>query len=251
MMTRKLILALCALLALAGPARADFNVAGTATNDSATAGSVGEIIGSSSSNATSTVTITIASPAVVTWTAHGLRAGAVVNFTTSGSLPTGLTVGTNYYVIAAGLAANTFEVSASPFGAAVNTSGSQSGTQTGNNNAVLTSPNTLNLGAVSLTAGDWDVSGCVSFNAASTSGTVWSAGLNLTSATLPTQSDSVTAGTGPLAKLGVAAVAAAQNLCTSSARVSLASTTTVYLAAAATFTGTETAFGFIRARRER
>jgi hypothetical protein len=78
-----------------------------------------------------TVTITIASPAVVSWTAHGLSAGDTFVPTTSGALPTGLTAGTTYYVIAAGLTANAFEVSATPGGAAINTSGSQSGTHTG------------------------------------------------------------------------------------------------------------------------
>lgn len=77
-----------------------------------------------------TVTMTIASPAVASWTAHGLSAGDPVKFATTGALPTGLTAGTTYYVIAAGLVANAFEVSATPGGAAINTSGSQSGTQT-------------------------------------------------------------------------------------------------------------------------
>jgi microcystin-dependent protein len=77
------------------------------------------------------ITIAVATPAVVTWTAHGLGAGDPVVFRTSGALPTGLTAGTVYYVIAAGLAANSFEVSTTPGGAAINTSGSQSGSHTG------------------------------------------------------------------------------------------------------------------------
>jgi hypothetical protein len=47
---------------------------------------------------TATVTMTIASPCVVTWTGHGLVEGAPVIFTTSGALPTGITAGTTYYV---------------------------------------------------------------------------------------------------------------------------------------------------------
>ncbi len=78
----------------------------------------------------STVTITVASPGVVSWTAHGLAAGTPVVFTTTGALPTGLTAGTTYYVIAAGLATDSFRVSATPGGSAINTSGSQSGTHT-------------------------------------------------------------------------------------------------------------------------
>lgn len=84
-----------------------------------------------------TVTITVATPAVVSWTAHGLTAGNPVVFSTTGALPTGLTAGTTYYVIAAGLTANSFEVSATIGGSAINTSGSQSGTQTATNPATL------------------------------------------------------------------------------------------------------------------
>lgn len=76
-----------------------------------------------------TVTITIASPGVVTWSTHGLSANAAVVFNTTSALPTGLTAGTVYYVKTV-LSANTFTVSATPGGAVINTSGSQSGTQT-------------------------------------------------------------------------------------------------------------------------
>lgn len=76
----------------------------------------------------STVTITIASPAVVTWTAHGLSNGQAVRFTTTGALPTGLAAATVYFVVSA--ATNTFQVAATPGGAAINTSGTQSGVHT-------------------------------------------------------------------------------------------------------------------------
>lgn len=36
----------------------------------------------------------------------------MVQFTTTGALPTGVTASTNYYVISAGLTANAFEISA-------------------------------------------------------------------------------------------------------------------------------------------
>ena len=75
-------------------------------------------------------TITIASPAVVTLASHGLTVNDTVQFTTSGSLPTGLSPSTNYFVISTGLTANTFEISATIGGSAINTSGSQSGTHT-------------------------------------------------------------------------------------------------------------------------
>lgn len=73
----------------------------------------------------SVVTITIASPGVVTLTAHGFNNNARINFSTTGALPTGLTAGTTYFVRNA--AANTFEVSATSGGASINTSGTQSG----------------------------------------------------------------------------------------------------------------------------
>ena len=78
--------------------------------------------------ATSTVTMTIASPCVVSWTAHGLSDNDPVKFSTTGALPTGLTAGTTYYVKAK--TADTFQLAATPGGTAKNTSGSQSGTHT-------------------------------------------------------------------------------------------------------------------------
>lgn len=76
----------------------------------------------------STVTITIASPGVITWTAHGHSNGTGVVFTTTGALPTGLTAGVTYYIVNA--STNTFQVAATVGGTAINTSGSQSGTHT-------------------------------------------------------------------------------------------------------------------------
>jgi hypothetical protein len=90
-------------------------------------------------NTSSTVTISIASPTVISWGSHGLAAGTIVTFTTTGALPTGITAGTNYYVIADGLTTNSFEISASPYGAAVATSGGQSGTQTAASSGYLLS----------------------------------------------------------------------------------------------------------------
>lgn len=80
---------------------------------------------------TGTFTVTVASPAVVSWTGHGLAIGDPFIPTTSGALPTGLVAGQTYYVIAAGFGANAFQVSATAGGSAVNTSGTQSGTHTG------------------------------------------------------------------------------------------------------------------------
>ena len=84
------------------------------------------------------VTISISSPAVINWTGHGLNVDSEVVFTTDGALPTGLTAGTRYYVISAGFGADSFQVSATPQGAAINTSGTQSGTHTATNISIFT-----------------------------------------------------------------------------------------------------------------
>jgi hypothetical protein len=80
---------------------------------------------------TGTCTITIAAPAVITRAAHGYSIGEAVIFTNAGgALPTGIVAGTTYYVIAAGFTSGAFQISATFGGAAVTTTGSQSGTQT-------------------------------------------------------------------------------------------------------------------------
>lgn len=73
-------------------------------------------------------TVTQASPAVFTATAHGLVAGDTVILETDGTLLTGLSVDTQYYVISAGLTNDAFELSASLGGSAINTTSTQSGT---------------------------------------------------------------------------------------------------------------------------
>lgn len=78
----------------------------------------------------STVTITTANPAVVTWPlGHALEAGAPVVFTgNGGTLPTGLTAGTVYYVVAAGLTPTKFSVSDTPGGTPIATTAAGSAT---------------------------------------------------------------------------------------------------------------------------
>ena len=75
-------------------------------------------------------TISNATPAVITKTAHTFVAGDKVRFSTTGALPTGLLTSTTYYVLAAGLTADTFEVSLTDGGAAINTTSAGSGTHT-------------------------------------------------------------------------------------------------------------------------
>ncbi len=76
----------------------------------------------------STVTISIASPGVISWVGHGLLADTPISFTTTGTLPTGIVAGTVYYVKAP--TADSFNISATVGGANINTSGTQSGVHT-------------------------------------------------------------------------------------------------------------------------
>jgi microcystin-dependent protein len=79
-----------------------------------------------------TFTVTIATPGVVTITAHGLQTGDPIYLTTTGALPTGLAANTRYFAIR--IDANTLRIATSQAnaaaGTAINTTGSQSGVHT-------------------------------------------------------------------------------------------------------------------------
>jgi len=78
-----------------------------------------------------TVTITLATPGVVTVASTVLGTifdGTVVYLNTTGALPTGLSVGTKYFVVNS--TGSTFNLSLTAGGAAIATSGTQSGTHT-------------------------------------------------------------------------------------------------------------------------
>ena len=73
-----------------------------------------------------TVTITIASPAVITSSVN-LPNGSSIQLGTTGALPSGLSTNTTYYVI--NVSGTSFNLAATPGGAPINTTGTQSGTQ--------------------------------------------------------------------------------------------------------------------------
>lgn len=75
------------------------------------------------------ITMTIASPCVVSWASHNLVPGQGVMFFTTSALPTGISALTEYFVLSTGYLPGSFQISTVPGGAAINTSGSQSGTQ--------------------------------------------------------------------------------------------------------------------------
>lgn len=116
---------------------------------------------------TKTVTMTIASPCVIS-VGTGNEPylplnGSPVKFTTTGALPTGITSGTTYYVANAGTDSTVkFRIAATRGGADINTSGSQSGTHTAASPAYAKATNNPATVEVELVAGGG--------NAGSTSG---------------------------------------------------------------------------------
>jgi len=76
-----------------------------------------------------TCTITVGSPTVINRAAHGLQPGYQISLRTTGTLPTGLDTITTYFVLADGFTANSFKISLNRAGTAVNTTGTQTGTQ--------------------------------------------------------------------------------------------------------------------------
>lgn len=112
----------------------------------------------------------------------------------------------------------------------------------------LTTATPTNITSISLTAGDWDVTGFATVNYSGTAMTQILAWTSASSATIPTfPNNGGMGGHNSLNSpgLGLNTVVGVQ-------RFSLASTTTVYLTTQATFAnGTATAFGIIRARRMR
>lgn len=101
------------------------NVAGTLSTAAFTKDEIAYYV---SEYAQSVVTISIASPGVVSWTGHGLQGGQKLQLSTTGALPTGLSAATTYYVKP--VDANSFQLSATKGGSAINTSGTQSGVHT-------------------------------------------------------------------------------------------------------------------------
>ena len=83
--------------------------------------------GVNSSNGGPINVVNSGSPVSFTISNHSLVANQSVVFTTTGTLPAGLTYGTTYYVLATGLTTNTFQISATVGGTAINTSNAGSG----------------------------------------------------------------------------------------------------------------------------
>ena len=228
---------------------------GDATGGTASAGNIGQILSAVASNQSGTCTISIANPAVISATGHGLTVGAPVNFTNSGgALPAAITSGTGYWVSSTNFTANQFSISTTPdnaiAGTNVSTSGdTQSGTQSYHGYySVPNNSSAVNLAALSVPAGDWDVWASV----------FWATN---TASSITEQTVSVSNATGALATGPGSGTVAVANLPTVSAPdklsgpapwpVQLASTTTLYCVIAAGCSGNLAAFGGLYARRRR
>ena len=73
--------------------------------------------------------MTIASPSVISGAGHIYGAGVPIRFSTTGSLPTGFTAGTTYFVVNP-VAGVSYQLALTIGGAAINTSGTQTGVHT-------------------------------------------------------------------------------------------------------------------------
>lgn len=113
----------------------------------------------------------------------------------------------------------------------------------------MTTNTAMNVTSISLTPGDWDVTANVNFiNTGSTltGAPNVQAGINTTTATLPTDGTEVSTGILGVTLTNTDGVAIPRK------RISISTTTTVYLCAKATFTiGTFTSYGSLVARRMR
>lgn len=238
-------------------------IPGTATNDSATAGNVGEYATAAAWNGAATNTFTNASPTVVTWTGHpypinssGIVAvGAYYVTNSGGAVPTGLTASTNYFFVP--IDANTGHLATSVAnalaGTFINTTSTGTGTQTGNAAVILATNTPLTIAAVSFTAGDWQVSAINRFLPGATDSVT---GL-ITSISLTTNTiDNTTLGASTSSGFGTGQTLTATFYDSQSVgpiRKSFSSTTTVFLVAqantAVNYTGT--VGGVLKAIRSR
>ena len=76
-----------------------------------------------------TITISTADPAVFTLVDHELQIGDRIRLETTGALPTGLSVETDYWVVYTGITTSSFSVSTSDGGEPIATTVDGSGTQ--------------------------------------------------------------------------------------------------------------------------
>lgn len=228
---------------------------GSTTNDKAAVGNVGEIMSSTCPSAATTATVTIsqASPGVITWTAHGFTTACPVVFTTTGSLPAAIVSGTVYYVVPSSITTNTFSVATSLAnalaGTGINTASASTPTTTGTAGAAEATTVALGMTGLALTPGDWDCYGQL------TRGLV----AGTSNITILTTSINTSIADGSLSAGSMSSFATAANVQTADHtdivgpfRISLAATTNYFLIGHDTFSaGTTKTYGTLRCRRMR
>lgn len=246
-------------LLLSGNGTGAARIKGQTSGSASPVGYVGEVMGDMvfGTGATATVTITIAAPGVITWTAHGFSTAIPqpVVFTTTGALPTGITSGTVYYTVPSTVTTNTFSIAttiANAFaGTTITTSGSQSGTQTGTGGTAMANVTVIDVTGVNLTAGVWEVYGTINWNAnAATTWTKLEASINTTTATLAAAGTVRGGAYQVLDQISAAATNGISSMNIGSAYFNVSVATTVFLSVKGAFaTNTLGAFGNIFAVR--
>ncbi len=236
-------------------------VTGVTSGAAPSAGVVGEVLavncfmGAAAAAATA-VTVTIAAPGVVTWSSHTFTTiGSPANYTCpinfTGTPPTGLSVGTTYYIVGSSVSGDTFSVADTAAHALagtnkVTTTGSDGGT-TAYIGYLIGNGNTVAAAGVTVTAGDWDCSATTtSQELTSLTVTEFLNGINAT----------VAIGTvGSYADFRIASNvlgAANSSYVTPTVQENVSASTTVYEITKAAFSGgTQNIGAFLRCRRMR
>ena len=238
---------------VAGPSGGS-QLPGTATNDNAAAGNVGEYQSNSCATQTATVTFTGTTTNLVVWaTSPTITALCPVFFTTTGTLPSGITASTTYYVTNnASLTSASFQISTTlalaQAGTAITLSTNGTPTTTGIEGSILGTTTVLAQTALNLTAGDWDTQCTLQFTgASSTTSTSEGVAISSSATTLGAQPGSLT-----LEDATLPATSTSSALPTPTVRVSLSATTIYYCTGYGVFaTSTMQGNPFIRARRVR
>lgn len=239
-------------------------IKGTIGADSPAAGSVGEVFSihclmAGAAAAGSAVSLPVASPGVVTWSSHTFVVSGPANYScpinfsaNGGALPTGLVVGTTYYIIGSTVSGDTFQVADTMAHAlagtnAINFTGAPSGSPLAWIGYLIATTNTVGGAGMTLTAGDWDCSGTAEWQELTNlTVTEYLQGIN-TSAVIGTIGSYV-----DLRLASSSLGAASSSYVTPIVQQNVSASTTVYLVEKATFSvGTQNAGGLLRCRRMR
>lgn len=226
------------------------NLTGTASL-ATSAGTVTGSVGGSVNLPAAQITGSIASnalPGNIVYT-NGSNTNIYVNLNiTNATAATGVSLGTNGQVTCQNIkATNLVAITTTSDNAAAGFLGEFTNSLVAVGSAIaLTTTVVSNVTSISLTGGDWDVEGNVNYSSGTATVTGKVAAISSTSATLPTDGSEVPNGT------QMTLISAKDGTSLPRKRISLSTTTTIYLVAQATFSaGSISAYGQISARRVR